>query len=71
MAQEGEGHGGDGEGTLQHTSVTAQPSLTNYQLTRLHRSEGAGMVCVAVITIWTADWDDAKFRCEQTLLNSL
>ncbi len=40
MAQEGEGHGGDGVGTLQHTLITAQPPLANYQLGLLHRSEG-------------------------------
>lgn len=33
MAQEGEGHGGDGVATLQHTSVIPQPSLTNDQVT--------------------------------------
>ncbi len=42
VAQEGESHGGDGVGTLQHTSIKVQPSLTNYQLTLLHRSKGAG-----------------------------
>lgn len=42
MAQKGEGHGGDGIGALQHTSVRAQPSLANCQLSLLHRREGAG-----------------------------
>lgn len=44
MAQEGEGHGGDGVGALQHTSIRAQPSLTNYQLTLFHRSAGGAGV---------------------------
>lgn len=42
MAQKRKGHGGNGVGTLRHTSIRAQPSFTNYQLTLLPRSAGAG-----------------------------
>lgn len=53
MAQKGEGHSGDGVGTLQHTSVRAQPLLANWQLTLLHRSEGGGQVgqCMACVIL--------------------
>lgn len=68
MAQKRKGHGGNGVGALQDTSVRAQPSLTNYQLTLLHGSEGGrggqGAVGVAGLTIWAEESENAKFRCE-------
>lgn len=72
MAQKREGHGGDGIGTLQHTSVRVQPSLTNYKLcyTAVRGQVGQGMVCVVVaITIWAAECDEAIFRCELSLVS--